>query len=90
MYDYVKPPPNWEFGGRLSLGASYEEGNTEKDTFNLDGQLELYKYPHRVIKGSNPLLTCSNEKDIKRHYVTTTSNRISRCMVPCHEPRQAC
>jgi hypothetical protein len=42
-----KSPPKWEFGGRLSLGASYEEGNTEKDTFNLDGQLELYKYPHR-------------------------------------------
>jgi len=44
-----KPPPKWEFGGRLSLGASYEEGNTEKDTFNIDGQLELYKYPHRFI-----------------------------------------
>jgi hypothetical protein len=42
------PPPGWEFDGRLSLGASYEEGNTEKDTFNLDGQLELYKYPHRL------------------------------------------
>ena len=42
-----KAPPKWEFDGRLSLGASYEEGNTEKDIFNLDGQLELYKYPHR-------------------------------------------
>jgi len=42
-----KPPPKWEFDGRISLGASYEEGNTEKDKFNLDGQLELYKYPHR-------------------------------------------
>jgi len=38
--------------------------------------------------GSSPLLTYLNENDIKRHYVTTTSNRISRCMVPCHEPRQ--
>jgi len=42
-----EPPPKWEFDGRISLGASYEEGNTEKDTFNLDGQMELYKYPHR-------------------------------------------
>lgn len=42
-----KPPPKWEFKGRISLGASYEEGNTEKDKFNLDGQLQLYKFPHR-------------------------------------------
>jgi len=42
-----KPPPKWEFDGRLSLGISYEEGNTEKDQFNLDGHMELYKYPHR-------------------------------------------
>ena len=42
-----KPPPSWQFDGRISLGASYEEGNTEKDKFNLDGQMELYKFPHR-------------------------------------------
>ena len=44
-----KPPPKWEFDGRVSLGASYEEGNTEKDTFNLDGHMELHKDPHRFI-----------------------------------------
>jgi hypothetical protein len=48
MLSPPKPPPKWEFDGRVSLGASYEEGNTEKDTFNLDGQLELSKYPHRI------------------------------------------
>jgi len=42
-----KPPPKWGFDGRISLGLSYEEGNTEKDKFNLDGNMELYKYPHR-------------------------------------------
>ena len=41
-----KPPPSWEFDGRISLAASYEEGNTEKDKFNLDGEMTLSKYPH--------------------------------------------
>jgi hypothetical protein len=44
-----------------------------------------------VLKwGSSPLLTYLNENRIKRLYVSTTSNRISRCMVPCHEPRKGC
>ena len=30
-----KPLPKWEIDGRLSLGFSFEEGNTEKDKFNF-------------------------------------------------------
>jgi len=42
-----KPPESWEFDGRISLSASSEEGNTEKDKFKIDGDMQLYKYPHR-------------------------------------------
>ncbi len=42
-----KPPESWKFDGRIALAASYEEGNTEKDKFKIDGDMQLYKYPHR-------------------------------------------
>jgi putative salt-induced outer membrane protein YdiY len=42
-----KPPPEWEFSSRASVGINIEQGNTEKRTFQGDLNLELKKYPHR-------------------------------------------
>jgi len=42
------PPERWQFHGRIAAGFSREGGNTEKDQLNLDGQLELFKRPHRI------------------------------------------
>jgi hypothetical protein len=47
LTSHPKPSSKWAFEGRISLGLSYEEGNTEKDTFNLDGEMQLYKHPYR-------------------------------------------
>jgi putative salt-induced outer membrane protein YdiY len=42
-----KPPPRWQFTGRLDLSFSSERGNTDKNKTYLDGQMELKKIPHR-------------------------------------------
>jgi len=44
---HPEPPPSWKFTGRLDFSFSWERGNTDKDKTNLDGEMELKKFPHR-------------------------------------------
>ncbi len=43
-----KPPPQWEWGGRVSAGASSNSGNTDTESYDMDGQLTLTKLPHEI------------------------------------------
>ena len=43
-----KPPDEWKFTTRISAGLNIEHGNTEKQTFQGDLNLELSKYPYRI------------------------------------------
>ena len=43
-----KPSEGWEFTARASAGINIEHGNTEKQTFLGDLNLDLKKYPHRI------------------------------------------
>ncbi|MFP4086490.1 MAG: DUF481 domain-containing protein [Desulfobacteraceae bacterium] len=43
-----KPPPAWEWSGRVSAGASKNSGNTETESYDLDGELTLKKFPHKI------------------------------------------
>lgn len=43
-----KPPPTWEYEGRISAGLSRASGNTETQKYDGIGQLKISKEPHVI------------------------------------------
>jgi len=71
-----KPPERWQFHGRITAGLSKEGGNTDKDQLNLDGQLELFKHPHRFkAYGELSLEESFGETTESKGFTTTSYNR---------------